>query len=187
MGEPGAPRAGTQRDKAHPVPQGAGTATWHPWVCGSAGGRGGHKQQSTAQRLKHGRVQNEPKQQRTNHKELMLGELRAGLPPRGGQGKAAVREPSEAPSGKGSPGEGHLPPRRTQDVSRALSRTGHQQGRQCWKGQSDHGPPGLWLDSRKGQHGKNRNSAKRIKTQDEEKLEFPWAAEPGEHQVSVDR
>lgn len=40
---------------------------------------------------KHGRVQNEPKQQRTNHNELMLGELRAGLPPKGEQGKAAVR------------------------------------------------------------------------------------------------
>lgn len=39
---------------------------------------------------KHGRVQNKPKQQRTNHNELMLGELQAGLPPRGEQGKAAV-------------------------------------------------------------------------------------------------
>lgn len=49
-------------------------------------------------------------------------------------------------------------------------------------------PLGLQLDSRKGQHGENnRNSAKRIETQDKEKLEFPWAAEPGEHQASVDR
>lgn len=49
-------------------------------------------------------------------------------------------------------------------------------------------PLGLWLDSRKGQHGENnRNSAKRRKTQEKVKLEFPWAAKPGEHQASVDR
>lgn len=49
-------------------------------------------------------------------------------------------------------------------------------------------PLGLWLDSRKEQHGENnRNSAKRRKTQEKVKLEFPWAAKPGEHQASVDR
>lgn len=63
------------------------------------------------------------------------------------------------------------------------------QGRQCWKCKGVTGTPrGLWLDSRKGQLEENdRNSAKRIKTQDKEKLEFPWAAEPGEHQAGIDR
>lgn len=94
MREPGAPRAGTRRDKPRTVPQRAGTATRHPRDAGvwlGWGGVGVTSSKAQPSASKHGRVQNEPKQQRTNHNELMLGELRAGLPPRGEQGKAAVR------------------------------------------------------------------------------------------------
>lgn len=52
-----------------------------------------------------------------------------GAQPGESRGKLLFKELSqEAPSGKGSPGEGHLPPRRTQDaVSSVLPRTGCQQ------------------------------------------------------------
>lgn len=64
---------------------------WHPRDAGVWLGWGTWGSQAAKHSPKHGRVQNEPKQQRTNHNELMLGELQAGLPPQGGQGKAAVQ------------------------------------------------------------------------------------------------
>lgn len=51
-----------------------------------------------------------------------------GAQPGESGGELLFKELGEAPSGKGSPGEGHLPPRRTQDpVSSAPARTGCQQ------------------------------------------------------------
>lgn len=55
---------------------------------------------------KHGWVQNEPKQQRTNHNELMLGELRAGLPPRGEQESCCSGSQVKHRQGKAALGKG---------------------------------------------------------------------------------
>lgn len=129
MGEPGAPQEqgqGGTKPNLCPREQEQPCGTHGMRVCGSAGGRGGHKQQSTAQRLKTQLGSERAKAAKDKSQRAYAGGAPgwASTPERAG--KLLFREPSEAPSGKGSPGEGHLPPRHTQDVSSALSRTGCQ-------------------------------------------------------------
>lgn len=129
MGEPGAPRAGTRRDEPQTVPRRAGTATWHPRDAGEWLGWGTWGSQAA----KHGPAPRNTAGFRTSQSSkgqittsLCWGSSGLGFHPGESREKLLFGEPSEAPSGKGSPGEGHLPPRRTQDVSSALSRTGRQ-------------------------------------------------------------
>lgn len=76
-----------------------------------------------------------------------------GLPPQGEmREKLRFREPSQAPSRKGSPGEGHFPPRCTQDLraepcrGQATVMGAGGQERQRWKMQGgDRDPPVLTL------------------------------------------
>lgn len=96
---------------------------WHPRDAGVWLGWGTWASQAAKHSLKtrpgsEGAKAAKDKSQRAYAGGAQLGESR---------GKLLFKELSEAPSGKGSPGEGHLPPRRTQDVSSALSRTGCQQ------------------------------------------------------------
>lgn len=130
MGEPGAPRAGTWRDEPQTVPRGAGRATWHPrdegvWLGWGTWGSQAAKHSPAPRNMAGFRTSQSSKGQITT--SLCWGSSRRGFHPGGSREKLLFREPSEAPSGKGSPAEGHLPPRRTQDVSSALSRTGCQQ------------------------------------------------------------
>lgn len=82
---------------------------WHPrdagvWLgLGDVGVTSSKAQPSAS---KHSWVQNEPKQQRTNHNELMLGELRAGLPPRREQESCCSGSQVKHRQGKAALGKG---------------------------------------------------------------------------------
>lgn len=130
MGECGASQAGTERDKTGAVPRAAGTATLHPWDGGEQRGLGGQQgvlggvtsskaQPRAWEHIASGGIQRHRQHQQSSEGQittsLIVGELRAwGSPPGGAREELSCREPSQAPSGKGSPREGLCPPPCTQ-------------------------------------------------------------------------